>query len=173
MIMLGKRCFCCYLLGEEGGPGAEHLYFKEGSMSLIGRSIEDIDTPALLVERVRLEANIRRFAEIAARAGVKLRPHIKTHKTVEIGAMQLEAGASGVSSAKLSEAEIFAEAGVNDIFIAYPVVGVEKARRAAQLARTCHLIVGVESAKGIQQLSQAATEAGATIFVRVEVNTGL
>lgn len=142
-------------------------------MSLIGRTIADLDTPALLVDRARLEANIRRFAQIAQQAGVKLRPHIKTHKTVEIGAMQLEAGAGGVSSAKLSEAEIFAGAGVKDIFIAYPVVGVEKARRAARLALTSHLIVGVESAKGIQQLSEAATEAGATIFVRVEVNSGM
>lgn len=133
----------------------------------------DVDTPALLVDRERLEANIRRYAEGAARAGVRLRPHIKTHKTLEIAAMQLDAGAGGITAAKLSEAEVFAQTGISDIFIAYPVVGVEKARHAASLARNCHLIVGAESAKGIQQLSEAASEAGTTVYVRIEIDSGL
>jgi len=127
----------------------------------------------LLVDLDRLEANIRRYAAIAARAGVRLRPHIKTHKTLEIADMQLGAGASGISTAKLSEAEVYGAAGITNIFVAYPVVGVEKAHRAAQLAQRCHLIVGAESAKGIQQLSAAATEVGTTLFVSVEIDSGL
>jgi D-serine deaminase-like pyridoxal phosphate-dependent protein len=141
--------------------------------SLIGRSASDVDTPALLIDLDRLEANIHRYAGIANRARVRLRPHIKTHKTLEIAAMQLCAGAGGITAAKLSEAAVFAAAGVNDIFVAYPIIGPEKARHAAEIARNCHLIVGVESVKGIQQLSQAAVKAGATIFVRVEVDSGL
>src|SRR5438270_12616364 len=99
----------------------------EESMSIIGRAAADVDTPALIVELDRLEANIRRYAAIAAKAGVRLRPHIKTHKTLEIAEMQLRAGASGISTAKLSEAEVYAAAGVTDIFVAYPVIGARKA----------------------------------------------
>ncbi len=145
----------------------------EESMSIIGRAAADVDTPALLVDLDRLEANIRHYAEIAAKAGVRLRPHIKTHKTLEIAEMQLGAGASGICTAKLGEAEVYAAAGITDIFVAYPVVGMEKASRAAKLAQHCHLIVGAESAKGIQQLSAAATEVGTTLFVRVEIDSGL
>ena len=142
-------------------------------MSLVGLPATEIDTPALLVDLDLLSANVRRFAEMAARAGVRLRPHIKTHKTIEIARMQLEAGAGGITCAKLSEAEVYAEAGVSDIFVAYPVIGREKARRAAQLAQRCHLIVGVESTIGVQQLSEAAIEAGVTLSVRVELDSGL
>src|SRR5690349_9954491 len=98
--------------------------------SLIGRSASDVDTPALLIDLDRLEANIQRYAEIASRAGVRLRPHIKTHKTLEIAAMQLRAGAGGITAAKLSEATVFAAAGVNDIFVAYPIIGPGKVRHA-------------------------------------------
>ncbi|HZR38573.1 MAG TPA: alanine racemase, partial [Ktedonobacteraceae bacterium] len=142
-------------------------------MSIIGTSIEAIDTPTLLVDLDKLSANIRRYAEIAAQANVRLRPHIKTHKTLEIALMQLRAGAGGITTAKLSEAEVFAEAGISDIFVAYPVVGLEKTRHAARLAHNCHLIVGAESITGIQQLSEAATEEGTTLHVRIEINTGL
>ncbi|MBO0778930.1 MAG: alanine racemase, partial [Ktedonobacteraceae bacterium] len=71
------------------------------------------------------------------------------------------------------EAEVFAAAGVNDIFVAYPIIGHEKALRAARLAQSCHLIVGVESEPGIKQLSAAATELDTTLFVRVEIDSGL
>jgi D-serine deaminase-like pyridoxal phosphate-dependent protein len=142
-------------------------------MPLINSPVEEIDTPALLVDFARLEANILRFANVAEQAGVKLRPHIKTHKTREIARLQLEAGAVGLTCAKLSEADIYVENGVRDIFIAYPVIGREKARHAAQLAGRCRLIVGVESTTGIQQLSEAANAAGITLDVRLELDSGL
>lgn len=142
-------------------------------MFLIGLPAKEVDTPALLVDLDLLAENIRRFATMARRAGVRLRPHIKTHKTLEIAHLQLSAGASGITCAKVSEAEVYAEAGVTDIFIAYPVIGREKARRVAQLAQRCHLIVGVESAIGVQQLSEAAIEASVTLNVRIELDSGL
>lgn len=142
-------------------------------MSIIGRSLTEVDTPALLVELARLEKNIRRYADSAAKARVRLRPHIKTHKTLEIAKMQLQAGAGGITAAKLGEAEVFAEAGIEDIFVAYPIIGPEKARRAARLAQHCRLIVGVESEKGVQQLSEAASQIGSTLLVRVEIDSGL
>jgi D-serine deaminase-like pyridoxal phosphate-dependent protein len=145
----------------------------EIEMPMIGHSAKDVDTPSLLVDINRLEANIRRYAEITTQAGVRLRPHIKTHKTLEIARMQLHAGAGGITTAKLSEAEVYVNAGFTNIFVAYPIIGAEKAIRAARLAQRSHLIVGVESVTGIQQLSAAATEVGTTIFVRVEIDSGL
>src|SRR5215469_12010072 len=100
-------------------------------MSLIGSPVAEVDTPALLLDLSRLQANIQRFADLAARADVKLRPHIKTHKTLEIARLQLAAGAGGITCAKLAEAEIYADAGIRDIFVAYPVIGRKKASRAA------------------------------------------
>lgn len=142
-------------------------------MSLTGSPVAEIDTPALLVDLDRLSANVSRFAGMSRQTGASLRPHIKTHKTIEIARLQLEAGASGITCARLSEAEVYAEAGIDDIFVAYPIIGPAKARRAAQLAQRCHLIVGVESATGIQQLSEAASAAGVTLAVRVELDSGL
>ncbi|HXR65723.1 MAG TPA: alanine racemase [Ktedonobacteraceae bacterium] len=142
-------------------------------MALIGCPVSEIDTPTLLVELPRLEANIQRFADMAVRAGVKLRPHCKTHKTLEIAHRQLAAGAGGLTCAKLGEAEVYAAAGISDLFVAYPVIGREKARRAAELAQRCKLIVGVESAIGVQQLSQAANSASVVLSVRLELDSGL
>lgn len=142
-------------------------------MTIIDNIATEIDTPALLVDLDQLAANISRYAEEARGAGAHLRPHIKTHKTLGIARMQLEAGAVGLSCAKLSEAEIYADAGIQNIFVAYPVIGPEKARRAARLAQRCHLIVGIESATGIEQLSAAATEAGVMLNVRLELDSGL
>ena len=133
----------------------------------------EVDTPALLVDHDRLDANIGRFAQMASQAGVALRPHIKTHKTLEIAALQVSAGASGITCAKLGEAEVYADAGFTDLFVAYPVIGREKARRAAKLARRCTLIVGVESAIGVQQLSEAASAVGVVLNVRLELDSGL
>ncbi|HLW02515.1 MAG TPA: alanine racemase [Ktedonobacterales bacterium] len=142
-------------------------------MSPTDASLLEVDTPALLVDRDRLDANISRFAAMASRTGVALRPHIKTHKTLEIAALQVQAGASGITCAKLGEAEVYADAGFTDVFVAYPLIGQEKARRAAQLARRCTMTVGVESVTGIQQLSMAASEADVLLNVRLELDSGL
>jgi D-serine deaminase-like pyridoxal phosphate-dependent protein len=135
--------------------------------------LSDIPTPALVVDKTILTANIARWQQHADACGVGLRPHIKTHKSIKIAAMQRAAGACGITAAKLSEAEIFVDAGFNDVFVAYPIVGRAKAAHAAQLALRCRLIVGVESAITIADLSAAAGAAGATIHVRIEVESGL
>lgn len=142
----------------------------ETSNSVLARSV---DTPAVLVERGRLEHNIASYARVAAESGVGLRPHVKTHKTIEIARMQLAAGADGITVAKLSEAEVYAAAGFEDIFVAYPVIGEQKWARAAKLAQSCRLIVGVESAEGAEGLHKAALRYGTTIEVRAELDSGL
>jgi D-serine deaminase-like pyridoxal phosphate-dependent protein len=144
-------------------------------MSMIqpGTRVEDLDTPCLLVDLDRMERNIREWQAAIGSQGVRLRPHVKTHKVPEIACMQLAAGAGGVTVAKVSEAEVFAAGGARDIFIAYPTVGAEKWRRVAELARTCTMTVGADSEVGARGLSAAASAAGVTIRVRVEVDGGL
>ncbi len=81
----------------------------------------EIMTPALVVDQVRLERNLRAIADSAAARGIRLRPHAKTHKTANIGRRQLDLGATGLTVATIGEAEAFADAGVTDLFVAYPL----------------------------------------------------
>lgn len=135
--------------------------------------IARVSTPALVIDESRVRANITRWQALANQHGVGLRPHIKTHKSLEIAQMQIAAGACGITAAKLSEAEVFIDAGFTDCFVAYPIIGADKCAHAAQLALRCRLIVGVDSIVGIMQLSVAMQAAGATVAVRVEIDTGL
>jgi D-serine deaminase-like pyridoxal phosphate-dependent protein len=138
-----------------------------------GMPVEEVPTPALLVDLDRMEANLARWQELATRAGKKLRPHIKTHKVPEIALRQLELGACGIAAAKPSEAEVFAEAGCRDIVLAYPVVGEDKWARMARIARTAKVAVNVDSELGARGLSAAAAAEGVTIHTHIEIDTGL
>ena len=139
-----------------------------------GSSIYDLDTPATLIDLDRLERNIREWQAVADRHGVKFRPHIKTHKIPEIARMQIAAGARGIVCAKVSEAEPFADAGIEDICIAYPVFGEQKWQRVAALAaRTRSLTVNCDSEEAARGLSNAAVEAGVTIHIQIDIDSGL
>ncbi|HKD12380.1 MAG TPA: alanine racemase [Thermoanaerobaculia bacterium] len=135
--------------------------------------IEDLETPAVLVDLDVLERNIARQAERARAAGVKLRPHGKTHKTPEIGRMQLTAGASGLTLAKTGEAEVFADSGFDDLFLAYPIVGADKAKRLLALSDRIRLRVGADSVEGAATLSPAFGAAGRRLGVLLKIDTGL
>jgi D-serine deaminase-like pyridoxal phosphate-dependent protein len=137
-------------------------------------SIHDLETPAVLVDLDVLDRNIARMAERARACGVRLRPHAKTHKVIEVGRRQIAAGATGLSLAKPSEAEVFAEAGFDDLFIAYPVVGADKARRLLALAdRLRRLAVGVDSVEGASTLAGAFRDARRTLDVMLKIDSGL
>ncbi len=139
-----------------------------------GSSIYDLDTPATLIDLDRLENNIREWQAHADKCGVKFRSHIKTHKIPEIARMQVAAGARGIVSAKVSEAEPFAAAGIEDICIAYPVVGEMKWQRLAALAaHTRSLTVNCDSEEAARGLSKAAAKDGVTIYVQIDVDSGL
>lgn len=133
------------------------------------------DTPAVVVDLRALERNIAEMAALARGAGVALRPHIKTHKTPEIARMQLDAGAVGVTCAKIGEAAALAEAGFDDIFLCYPLVTAVKARRLAELAQRPGLTLStiVDSPQGVAALSAAFAGAREPLTVLVKVNTGL
>jgi D-serine deaminase-like pyridoxal phosphate-dependent protein len=135
--------------------------------------MEELPTPALVIDLDRMERNIAAWQAMADRNGVGLRPHIKTHKVPAIALAQLEAGACGIASAKPTEAEVFVAAGCDDVAIAYPVVGRDKWRRAARLARTARMTMNVDSDVQARGLSEAAAVEGVTIRVQIEIDTGL
>ena len=136
-------------------------------------AVDDLATPAVLVDLDRVERNVTTMAERARAAGVKLRPHAKTHKVVEIARLQRAAGAAGLAVAKTSEAEVFAEAGFDDLFVAFPVVGRDKPERLLALAGRVRLAVGVDSVEGAQMLAAPFRAAGRTLEVMLKVDSGL
>ena len=136
----------------------------------IGAEVTAIDTPALLLNYGRLTANIDRMAAFVATTQVKLRPHCKTHKCVEIARLQLDAGATGITCATLGEAEALANGDVGDILIANQIVGPIKIARLVRLAGRCVVAVAVDDLENVRQLSLAAVSAGVTIRCYVEVN---
>src|ERR1043165_4989682 len=108
-------------------------------------TIDDLDTPCLVVDIDRLERNVAAWQAIAEGSGKRLRPHMKTHKTVEIARMQLDAGAAGITVAKVAEAELYVDTGFDDVLIAYPVAGAAKWARVAALAARARIAVNVEN----------------------------
>lgn len=130
-------------------------------------------TPCLLIDEAVMARNLQRMQARCAAAGCGLRPHVKTHKCPELALRQLEAGAIGITVAKLREAEIMAEAGIKDIFMAYPLVGADKIERAVALARRIRLILTADAFGPAKALSQAAQAAGVTLELRLELDTGM
>ena len=131
-----------------------------------------LETPAVLVDLDVVERNVTAMAERARAAGVRLRPHAKTHKTLEIGRLQVGAGASGLSVAKVGEAEVFASAGFDDLFVAYPVVGEDKGRRLLALSDRARLAVGVDSGDGARTLDAVFRGSGRRLDVSLKVDVG-
>ena len=132
-----------------------------------------IETPALVVDEAILDANIARVAEFATRSGLNLRPHVKTHKSAEIARRQLEAGAIGITVATLSEAEVFAEAGFTDIFVAYPLwIDEFKVDRLRHILQRSSVMLGVDSADGARQIAQTGLASAGRLSVLVEVDSG-
>jgi D-serine deaminase-like pyridoxal phosphate-dependent protein len=139
----------------------------------VSATLAELETPALLVDLDALEANLAEMAAVAARAGVRLRPHTKTHKSPEIAHMQVAAGAAGITCAKLGEAEVMADAGLDDLLIAYPLVGDDKLRRLAALLERARVRVTLDSVEVAEGLGRLGRELGRDVEVLVEVDTGL
>jgi D-serine deaminase-like pyridoxal phosphate-dependent protein len=130
-------------------------------------------TPYLRVDLRQLRRNIRDVAERAAAAGVALRPHVKTHKCVEIARLQLDAGAAGITVATLGEAETFSRQGVDDVFIAYPLwLDDVSARRLRDLLPTTTVTIGVDSEEGAARAGMLLGDQGRRMRFLVEVDCG-
>ena len=139
-----------------------------------------LDTPAMLVDLDVAEANIASMAAFAQRAGLQLRPHVKTHKSIAMARRQLDAGAVGLCVATVSEAEVFtgitagaAAAGAASLTLAYPVVGARKLSRLADVCRAVPVTLVADSATVIDGYAEIARRAGRTVAVLVEVDTGM
>ncbi|MGH2535090.1 MAG: DSD1 family PLP-dependent enzyme [Thermomicrobiales bacterium] len=141
--------------------------------TVVGGPVDEIDTPALLIDLNRLDRNIDRMNADLRAAGVAWRPHCKGHKSPAIAHKELAAGAIGVTCAKLGEAEVMAAAGIRDILVANQVVGPIKARRLAALRGQADVIVAVDSIENARELDAAARATGTRLRVIVEVNVGM
>lgn len=134
------------------------------------RTIGEIDTPAIVVDVNVMQQNLARVGDYARTHNLRLRPHTKTHKIPELGRLQLQSGAVGLTVAKTTEAEVMLAAEPEDLLVAYPVIGREKTRRAAELAGRTRLTVAVDSAPAAAGLSEAAVEAKSTIGILIEID---
>ena len=133
----------------------------------------ELDTPSLLIDKSRLLRNLADMQRYADENGAALRPHTKTHKCPEIAKMQLEAGACGIAVAKTGEAEVMAQHGIHDIFIANEIVGDLKLRRIAKLAEDGVTIsFGVDTPCQVESAERVFAEAGVRVPVLIEIEVG-
>lgn len=141
--------------------------------ALPGMALHEVQTPALLIDLDALDRNLERMRSFAEVQGVRLRAHAKTHKSADIAHLQIEhGGACGICCQKVSEAEAMVRAGITDILIANEVRDPVKLARLANLAKRARIIVCVDHPDAVDELSQAAIAANATIEVLVEIDCG-
>jgi D-serine deaminase-like pyridoxal phosphate-dependent protein len=136
------------------------------------RSRSEIPTPALIVDVAAMDRNIQRMAAFFAARPCKLRPHFKAHKTPEIARRQLAGGScTGITCSTVAEAEVVVSF-ATDILIANEIIDRDKCRRVAALAKRSVVAVAIDSVAGLERIGEAATQAGVTIGVLVDLNVG-
>ena len=150
----------------------ENLEVGYDSPAVPGMDVADVQTPCLVVDLDALERNIARMQTFADEMGVRLRVHGKMHKCAALAHKQIAAGACGICCQKVSEAESFVRAGIKDVLISNQVCEAAKVDRLAKLAGTARIIVCVDDAANIADLSTAAQKQGSTIEVLVEIDCG-
>lgn len=138
----------------------------------IGMALEDVDTPALILDLDPFERNLRRMADATTAKGIALRPHAKTHKSVDIAKAQVAQGAVGQTCQKVSEAEVLVDGGIADVFVSNQIVAEPKVRRLCALAKRATVTVSVDHAANVALLQRLAQEAGVTVQCLVELNVG-
>jgi len=161
------------IAAEAPRPTAEVLPVLLGFLD--DQTTAALDTPAIVVDLDRVDARIGAMAKLMRERGVDLRPHAKTHKSLAFARRQLAAGAVGLTVATIGEAEVFADDGVEDLFIGYPVIAHgPKAERLRRLADRCRLSVGVDSVTGIESIASVfagrqATSSAPAVVIEVDV----
>jgi len=139
----------------------------------IGRARGDVTTPALLLDLDVAKRNVLKMADNFRELPANLRPHIKVHKSPQLSRLAVDAGAIGVACATAWEAQVMAEAGIEDVLVANQVVHPDKVRTLVETARAHRLTVAVDDARNIEQLSAAAEEAGADLELLIEIDVGM
>src|SRR5690554_3983665 len=148
-------------------------YKSDIQLSEVTMNLQSLDTPALLIDRIKLNVNIDEMAELCSIARVKLRPHIKTHKIGEIALTQNELSGNGIAVAKLSEAEVMIDIGISDILIANQIIGEKKIVRLSRLARSSSIKLCVDSKVGIDQLERYLNTGDKKLELFIEIDTGM
>lgn len=135
------------------------------------KSIVELDTPSLLIDREIMINNIKYMQDYANRNGVNLRPHTKTHKMPALAKLQVEAGAKGIAVAKVGEAEIMAQNGLDDIFIANEIVGEAKLTRIRELSKSINISFGIDSIEQTKMIEKifSGSEKKAEVLIEIEV----
>ncbi|RXG98530.1 D-TA family PLP-dependent enzyme [Bradyrhizobium zhanjiangense] len=139
---------------------------------LAAKIAREYGTPCAVIDMDRVERNIARIQTACDEAGVANRPHIKTHKNPTIAKMQVAAGAKGITCQKLGEAEIMANAGIDDILISYNLLGEEKMARLGALQAKANMTVAADNSTVVAGLPKAAAASGRPLSVVVECDTG-
>ncbi len=139
----------------------------------IGAPLDEIDTPALVVDLDAFERNLNKMAAFAAERGVRLRPHAKTHKCPTVARKQIAAGAVGQCCQKVGEAEALVRGGVRDVLVSNEVVGAQKLRRLAALAHEATIALCFDAPEQVAAASRAATDAGVELGALVEIDVGM
>lgn len=140
---------------------------------LIGLAVEQLPTPALVLDYEAFMDNIQTMSDYLAKVGTNIRPHAKTHKTPAIAHIQMKAGAIGLCCATVGEAEVMAYSGIGNILVANEVVGEVAIRRVANLARHARIMVVVDEPGNARDLSAAARQYGAVLDALVDLDVGL
>jgi D-serine deaminase-like pyridoxal phosphate-dependent protein len=139
---------------------------------LAAKIAREYSTPCAVIDMDKVERNIARVQAACDAAGVANRPHIKTHKSPMLAKLQIGAGASGITCQKIGEAEVMADAGIDDILISYNLIGEEKMARLAKLLAKANVTVAADNLTVISGLPQAASASGRPLSVVVECDTG-
>ncbi len=142
------------------------------SIAFKSRLIREFGSPAVVIDLDIVERNIARVQALCDAAGVANRPHIKTHKSPVIAAMQRDAGARGITCQKLGEAEVMADGGLDDILISYNILGADKIERLGALGRRVSVTVAADNPVTVKGLARAGEIAGRPQRVVVECDTG-
>ncbi len=139
----------------------------------IGTQVDDIDTPALVLDLDAFERNLAKMAQLAKSAGVRLRPHAKTHKSTAVALRQIAHGAVGQCCQKVGEAEVLVHGGVRDVLVSNEVFGLQKFRRLAALGHEARVAVCFDAIEQVEQASRAAQDYGVEIGGLVEMEIGM
>lgn len=132
----------------------------------------DLDTPALIIDKDKVVDNINFMQDYANRSNVALRPHTKTHKMPYLAKMQVDAGAKGITVAKVGEAEVMAKHGLDDIFIANEIVGVCKLERICKLSESISISFGIDSIEQVEEIQKVFGSKNKTAQVLIEIEVG-
>jgi D-serine deaminase-like pyridoxal phosphate-dependent protein len=144
-------------------------------LPLPGTLVDELDTPALLIDLPVMERNLKTLHSYFAQRTSKVRPHVKAHKSPILAHRQLDAGATagGICCAKVGEAEVMVHGGIKDVFIANEIVTRPKIARLMSLARDADMMVAVDNPRNVEELSEAAQSRGVGLRAVVDVNVGL